>query len=118
MFCSTAVLCMWHSLCMLTASRSARLRLNKRVEHVRIRKLVLTGSRMAASQEAMSRPAKVAKPSEPEIEDLARQWLAIDYLPQTRKVVQDLLDAGDKPVDDPPSASRLCVIETARLANP
>ena len=54
----------------------------------------------------MSRPAKVAKPSEPEIEDLARQWLAIDYLPQTKKVVQDLLDAGDKPVDDPPLPHR------------
>ena len=48
----------------------------------------------------MSRPTKVAK-TEPGIEDLARQWLEIDYVPQTKKVVQDLLNAGDKPVGGP-----------------
>ena len=34
------------------------------------------------------------------IEDIAQAWLKIDYVPQTKKVVQDLLDAGDKPVLD------------------
>ena len=48
----------------------------------------------------MSLPTKVVK-TEPGIEDLARQWLEIDYVPQTKKVVQDLLDAGDKPVGGP-----------------
>ena len=49
----------------------------------------------------MSRPAKVAKTETP-IEDIAKGWLEIDYVPQTKKVVEDLLAAGDKPVPPPP----------------
>lgn len=43
------------------------------------------------------RPSKVAKTVE-SIEEIAKAWLEIDYVPQTKKLVQDLLDAGDKPV--------------------
>jgi hypothetical protein len=44
-----------------------------------------------------TRPSKLAK-TEMMIEDIAKAWLKVDYVPQTKKVVQDLLDAGDKPV--------------------
>ena len=43
------------------------------------------------------RPSKVAK-TVASIEEIAKAWLEIDYVPQTKKLVQDLLDAGDKPV--------------------
>ena len=45
----------------------------------------------------MARATKVAK-TEEMIEEIAKIWLEIDFVPQTKKVVQDLLDAGDKPV--------------------
>ena len=44
-----------------------------------------------------NRPSKVAK-TVASIEEIAKAWLEIDYVPQTKKLVQDLLDAGDKPV--------------------
>ena len=45
----------------------------------------------------MARATKVARTGQL-IEEIAQAWLDVDYVPQTKKVVQDLLDAGDKPV--------------------
>ena len=42
------------------------------------------------------RPTKVARTEAP-IEELAKAWLEIDYVPQTKKKIERLLEAGDKP---------------------
>jgi phosphomannomutase len=45
----------------------------------------------------MERPSKVARTEEVQIEKLAKDWLDIDFVPQTIEVVKALLDADDKP---------------------
>ena len=51
----------------------------------------------SSPQAAMS-PNKKAK-TEVTIQDIAEEWLAVDYVPETRKVVQALLDAKDNAVN-------------------
>ena len=63
-----------------------------------------------------SRPSKSARTEAP-IEELAQTWLAVDYVPQTRKAIETLLAAGDKPALEKLLRKRLA-FGTAGLRGP
>ncbi|MGB1605368.1 MAG: hypothetical protein ACPIOQ_72220, partial [Promethearchaeia archaeon] len=75
------------------------------------------GKRAQSDQSAMSsRPSKSARTEAP-IEELAQTWLAVDYVPQTRKAIETLLAAGDKPALEKLLRKRLA-FGTAGLRGP
>ena len=51
----------------------------------------------SSPQAAMSANKKAK--TEVTIQDIAEEWLAVDYVPETRKVVQALLEAKDNAVN-------------------